>query len=190
MALDVTNWNPDAARIYLDCDQARMPLIHRHTLTEKAATLTSKSALELFPAAAAPDVLLAGLLLYLNGWTEAHEIAQGVDTREGSYLHAIVHRMEPDAGNSAYWFRRVGKHPLFPALAAEAEHIIAQQGIDQFKLSDGWDSQAFINFCQQALFEPGSANERAAIEIQHVEWRLLMEWCSQPAPSGLRLLRT
>ena len=190
MALDVTNWNPDAARIYLDGDQARMPLIHRHLLSEKAGHLTSKPALELFPLSAAPDALLAGLLLYLNGWTEAHEIAQGLDTREGSYLHAIVHRMEPDASNSAYWFRRVGKHPIFPALAVEAEHIIAKEGITQLSLKSGWDSDAFINFCQQASFEPESANQRAAIEIQHTEWRLLMEWCNQPASSSLRRLRT
>ena len=67
-----------------------------------------------------PDLVRAGLFLHLGCWKEAHEVAQDIDTQDGSYWHAIVHRLEPDASNAAYWFRRVGSHPTFPALRARA----------------------------------------------------------------------
>ena len=44
-----------------------------------------------------------------NDWARAHEIAQD---HEGEPLfdaiHALVHRIEGDAGNAAYWDRRAG----------------------------------------------------------------------------------
>lgn len=189
MALDVTNWNPEVADIYLKFGSRRMPLVRKQTTGEKMERLATRPAQELFPQAASAEALLAGLLLITGDWEAAHEAAQNIDAREGSYWHAIVHRMEPDPWNSAYWFRRVGKHPIFPELAAEAERLLAQQAITEFTVKDVWDPSAFIDWCEQAAAQ-GSAAERAAIEVQHAEWRLLMEWCNQPLSSSLKLLRT
>src|ERR1039457_5804329 len=60
--------------------------------------------------------VLAGLYLYFSCCDEALRVAQDLHTAVGSYWHAIVHRQEPDAGNSGYWFRQVGRDPVFPAL--------------------------------------------------------------------------
>jgi hypothetical protein len=74
----------------------------------------------LFAASRAPEAAMSGFYVYFSCFDEAHSIAQDIQTAEGSYWHAIVHRQEPDAGNAAYWFRRVGRHPIFPALARAA----------------------------------------------------------------------
>src|SRR5688500_4990238 len=50
---------------------------------------------------------MAGLWLYHDFLDESHAISQDLHTVEGSYWHAIMHRREPDAWNSKYWFRRV-----------------------------------------------------------------------------------
>src|SRR5262245_53176291 len=51
---------------------------------------------------------LAGLWLLHNYLDESHGISQDVETPGGSFWHAILHRREPDAWNSKYWWRRVG----------------------------------------------------------------------------------
>ncbi len=63
---------------------------------------------------------MAGLYLYFSCLDQAHSIAQNIATAEGSFWHGIMHRQEPDAGNASYWFSRVGRHPIFPALHREA----------------------------------------------------------------------
>jgi hypothetical protein len=190
MALDVSKWNREAAALYLAWAERRIPLIHETSPNEEVAGIARQPAQALFPDAASPEALLTGLLLLGGGWDDAHEAAQNLDTREGSYFHAIVHRMEPDAWNAAYWFRRAGKHPIFVQLSDEAERIAAKLGTANFPAGTAWDPAAFIEYCEQASSQPGSDREKAAVEIQRAEWELLMEWCNQPRSSGLRLMRS
>lgn len=44
-----------------------------------------------------------------GNWTASHEAAQDVDTPDGAWVHAYLHRKEGDPGNAAYWYRRAGK---------------------------------------------------------------------------------
>jgi hypothetical protein len=39
-------------------------------------------------------------------WAEAHELAQAQDDADGAWVHAWLHRIEGDAGNAEYWYRR------------------------------------------------------------------------------------
>jgi hypothetical protein len=112
--------------------------------------------------------------LYFSCWDEAHTVAQSVLTAEGSYWHAIVHRQEPDAGNSAYWFRRVGAHPIFPALGQRAQAL----GVD---LGARWAPMAFLDFCESARRQPGSETEIKALQVQLAEWQLLFDFCASLA---------
>jgi len=122
----------------------------------------------------APSVL-AGLYLYFGCWDEAHTVAQDLNTPEGSYWHAIVHRQEPDAGNSAYWFRQVGRHAIFPALRERAAEI----GVD---FGPSWDPIKFIDYCERARVNPGSPEERKAMDVQLAEWQLLFDHCARKSP--------
>ena len=42
-------------------------------------------------------------------WEAAHDIAQDIDTQMGSWIHALLHLIEGDLGNSQYWYSRAGK---------------------------------------------------------------------------------
>ncbi|CAH0157335.1 hypothetical protein [Roseomonas sp. CECT 9278] len=64
--------------------------------------------------------LLAALWWDARGdWARAHEVAQSVDTAEGAWVHAYLHRKEGDLPNADYWYRRAGKHR--PAATLDAE---------------------------------------------------------------------
>lgn len=52
-------------------------------------------------------------------WEGAHNIAQDIQSTEGAWIHAYLHRKEGDHGNAAYWYRRAGK-PV-PRLSLEEE---------------------------------------------------------------------
>ena len=53
---------------------------------------------------------LAGLWWDAKGdWTRAHECAQQVETRDGAWVHAYLHRKERDQSNAEYWYGRAGK---------------------------------------------------------------------------------
>ncbi|HVN03557.1 MAG TPA: hypothetical protein VMT86_04010, partial [Bryobacteraceae bacterium] len=164
-----SDYGPEVAELLaLDGDGARpMPLVMERCALEAArGRLRSASAPKLFPGARAPEAALSGLYVYYSCFDEAHTIAQDIPTAEGSYWHAIVHRQEPDAGNSAYWFRRAGTHPIFPALARAAGHTGA------------WDPFAFIEQCEQARCKPGSEAESRARAVQLIEWQLLFDYCA------------
>jgi hypothetical protein len=134
---------------------------------------------DLFPNAFAPKGAMAGLWLYFSCFEESHETAQNDTSAEGSFWHAILHRQEPDSGNSAYWFRRVGTHPVFPALVDETTEIIRNNPGAEFRPTVKWDPYGFILFVERARQQPGSPSERAALEIQRVEWQLLFAYCAR-----------
>jgi hypothetical protein len=159
-----------------------MPVAHPKCASAEARDAISRAGAQvLFPHARAPEAAQAGLFLYFSCYDEAHEVAQNIGTAEGSYWHAIVHRQEPDAGNSSYWFRRVGKHTIFPELRAEASRILAASAAAGMRLPEPWDPFWFIDVCERAAREAAPALLQPALEIQRVEWQLLFHYCASAA---------
>ena len=165
----------------LDQDGNRLiPLVSGGCSPKEAHALVGKQkASDLFPHAPAPEAALAGLWAYFSCFDQGHEIAQDIETPEGSLWHGILHRQEPDPGNAAYWFRQAGSHPIFPKLANVAAAIVEAHPKAEFRL-DRWDPFRFIDFCEQARCTPGTPAEQAAIEIQRAEWQLLFDYCARP----------
>lgn len=175
--LNITTWSELAASTFRAAEGRKMPLVHTAGCGEPGKTLLRSSPRDLFPSSREPEAMLAGLLLYLNCWDEAHNLAQDIPTADGSYWHAIVHRMEPDASNSGYWFRRVGRHAIFPELQRRAQAIAAEHPEAGYHAPKEWDPFRFIDDCERASTHPRSELEQVMLEIQHAEWELLIAWC-------------
>jgi hypothetical protein len=125
--------------------------------------------------------LAAGLLQIHDFWDSSHEAAQAADDLDESkfsaYWHGIAHRREPDAGNAAYWFRRVGRHAICAPLAQAARPILEKHTDDHWTARiagpGGWDFQSMIVLCANA--RPGSDQETLARRLQRLEMRLLLD---------------
>ncbi len=77
---------------------------------------------------------MAGLLLLFGCWEQAHQVSQEDDSKEGSYWHGIVHRLEPDNSNAAYWFNRVGTlGPGLKPLTQGSEEEFQQEWLKLFE---------------------------------------------------------
>jgi hypothetical protein len=173
----MASFSPEVGRL-LSIVPHRLPLVKAALQPNvDACRVQLEDPSALFPGARHGRAALAGLLLRVGCWTESHAVAQDVNTAEGSYWHAIIHRMEPDASNAAYWFRHAGQHAIFPELSSRVVEILKNGGPKHWCPKTVWDPFLFIDWCDEAR-EKGAAAEAAAIEIQIAEWRLLFEWCT------------
>ena len=119
---------------------------------------------------------LSGIWLLHNYLDQSHTISQDLHSCNGSFWHGIMHRREPDYGNAAYWFRKVGEHPVFGDLVIQ----LSQGNTDTTALGlicEGqWDPFAFIDVCAQAS-NPPDETTKLCQQITSVEWQLLFDYC-------------
>lgn len=76
-----------------------------------------------------PPAGMSGLpeALWYDGkgdWKQAHNLAQEINTPDGSWVHAYLHRKEGDASNAAYWYRLAGRKVPTLSLAEEWDQIV------------------------------------------------------------------
>lgn len=94
------------------------------------------------------------LLLWNDHHDAAHALVQDMSDPDGSLIHAILHRREPDYSNARYWFHRVGTHPSFSTLAAKLSDGFdwgSEASLQAKLLPRGtWDPSAFVDACERA----------------------------------------
>ncbi len=68
---------------------------------------------------------LAGLWWDAKGdWKRAHESTQQDEGKDGSWVHAYLHRKEGNQRNTAYWYSRAGKPVYRESLDEEWQAIL------------------------------------------------------------------
>jgi hypothetical protein len=73
---------------------------------------------------------LRALWYDLNGdWDTAHSIVQAMSDVNAMWIHAYLHRKEPDIWNAKYWYSRCGKsYPGEMEFETEAAVILESLG--------------------------------------------------------------
>jgi len=57
-------------------------------------------------------------------WENSHQIAQDLQSRTGSWIHAYLHRKEGDRWNANYWYDRAGRPYPKTSSDEEMEEIV------------------------------------------------------------------
>lgn len=115
----------------------------------------------------------SGLWLLHDFLDESHAISQDLDTPDGSFWHAVMHRREPDPSNAKYWWRKVGAHPVLGRLRERCPALGYAYA----------DPYVFVDFCE-AVRGKGGPDEHLAQRVQMLEWELLFGWCFTRAFAG------
>lgn len=129
-------------------------------------------------------LLTALVLLWHDRLEAAHRIVQEIEDADGSVLHAIMHRREPDYWNSKYWWRRVGDHPVFGPLGEAALARLSEDADNDNASLAGrlvpagrWDPFAFVDEVQQVASLPDDSVEaRLARGLQNLEFEAVLEF--------------
>ena len=107
----------------------------------------------------------------------SHDVSQDLSSAEGSFLHGIMHRREPDYSNAKYWFRRAGNHSSYPVLSSKVEDYlktIEKQEVFGYLVSSGcWDPFAFVDAVENA--KRTGENIEILQNIQRLEFESLVE---------------
>ena len=106
------------------------------------------------------DTVISLALLWHDHHEAAHHLCQAHEgDQHCDYVHALLHRREGDFANANYWFREVGRHPAYNALAKLPEALAVSHCVEQGE----WQPAAMVAACAAVIRSGKGADKREEI---------------------------
>ena len=117
-------------------------------------------------------LIQSAALLWHDHLDKSHDLSQDISCVDGSFLHGIMHRREPDYPNAKYWFNRVGPHPMYPEILNRVTQLVAGTSLENLT-GINWDATAMVDAVSGVKM--GSEEYILLQQVQRVEFELLMK---------------
>ena len=117
-------------------------------------------------------LIQSAALLWHDHLDESHNFSQNVPCADGSFLHGIMHRREPDYSNAKYWFNRAGRHPAYPKILNQVKQLVAGTSLENLG-GIKWDAAAMVDAVSSARV--GTDEYIILQQVQRVEFESLLE---------------
>ena len=117
-------------------------------------------------------LIQSAALLWHDHLDESHNFSQNIPCADGSFLHGIMHRREPDYSNAKYWFNRAGRHPAYPKILNQVKQLVAGTSLENLG-GIKWDAAAMVDAVSNARV--GTDEYIILQQVQRVEFESLLE---------------
>jgi hypothetical protein len=124
------------------------------------------------------ELIRSLILLWHDHLEPSHCLSQDEHNPDGSLVHAIMHRREPDYSNAKYWWRSTGDHVCFPGIAAKVQSLVADdESLAEQIIRDGaWDAYAFTDAVSQGIRESADSPRHQLLKkVQRAETDAVLE---------------
>lgn len=118
------------------------------------------------------NLIRSALLLWHDHLEASHTISQSINTDNGSFLHSLVHRREPDYPNAKYWLNQTGQHKAYPEITKRSRKILKDTPSLNLIISE-WNPYEMVDCVQQS--KVNTDEYKALQELQRVEMEVFLE---------------
>ena len=118
------------------------------------------------------ELIQSAALLWHDHLNESHNFSQNISCADGSFLHGIMHRREPDYSNAKYWFNRVETHPVYPKILNRVTQLVAGTSLENLA-GIKWDAAAMVDAVSSVRV--GTDEYMILQQVQRVEFEFLLE---------------
>ena len=117
-------------------------------------------------------LIRSALLLWHDHLEASHKISQSISSKDGSFLHALMHRREPDYSNAKYWLNQTGPYKVYSEIAKRSKNLLKENSLSEL-FGPEWNPYVMIDSVEKT--KPNTQAYIALQKLQQIEMEIFIE---------------